>query len=183
MEERRCLRTVHADRHVHRHPARLLLDQRYATTAALHAKLRVALREGMAPADTVRPGGLSPHRQERSQLRGSSSPDTSGPGVGRIRRRPSASGEPPRFRTPEPNKVRPEMGVGPVPVLLLSSVGKSPSPPRPGCPPHRHCWLTARPTRPDPPARLEAKQHASKCPVYDGSPRVPEGLNPHLGAS
>lgn len=63
----------------------LLLDQRYATTAALHAKLRVALREGMAPADTVGPGSLSLHRQERSQLRGSSSPDTSGPSVGWIR--------------------------------------------------------------------------------------------------
>lgn len=60
-EQRRRPRTVRADRHVHRHQARLLLD---ATTAALHAELRFALREGVAPADTVRPGSLSPDTRE-----------------------------------------------------------------------------------------------------------------------
>jgi hypothetical protein len=58
--QRRCPGTIRADRHVHRHPARLLLDQLCTTTAALHAELRVTLPEGVAPADTVGPGSLSP---------------------------------------------------------------------------------------------------------------------------
>jgi hypothetical protein len=53
-----------------RHQARLLLDQRHATTPALHAELRVALRKDMAAADIARSRQPEPGRNAQVGLGG-----------------------------------------------------------------------------------------------------------------
>jgi hypothetical protein len=58
-----------------------LLDQRHATTAALHAELRFALREGMAAADIARSRQPEPERNAQVVLGGRDGGPASG-GVG-----------------------------------------------------------------------------------------------------